>query len=97
MPYVAIINTPGYLPETEPEAFEKASDAWQYLLEERERLDLAWEPLNPDDPEGPQQYDSAQQSILEHVQYADVSPVYNTGTVYADNLAYSVDWSNEDE
>lgn len=35
--YVAIINTPGYLPENEPEEFETIAEAWGYLVEERKR------------------------------------------------------------
>lgn len=35
--YLAIINMPGYLPETEPVEFESCADAWRYLLEELER------------------------------------------------------------
>jgi hypothetical protein len=34
--YVAIINTPGYLPDSEdPPVFERSTDAWQHLAEER--------------------------------------------------------------
>jgi hypothetical protein len=34
--YAATINTPGYLPETEPAYFATAAEAWTYLAEERE-------------------------------------------------------------
>lgn len=37
--YVAIINTPGYLPENEPEEFETITEAWGYLAEERKRAE----------------------------------------------------------
>jgi hypothetical protein len=38
MPYVAIINVPGYLPmDDDPPTFDTAADAWLYLAEERER------------------------------------------------------------
>lgn len=32
--YVAIINQPGYLPDTEPVEFETTGEAWQYLAGE---------------------------------------------------------------
>jgi hypothetical protein len=35
--YVAITNTPGYLPESDPVEFDTAAEAWQYLADERER------------------------------------------------------------
>lgn len=36
MPYVATINTPGYLPtDDEPAAFETPAEAWWYLYHER--------------------------------------------------------------
>lgn len=34
--YVAIINQPGYLPETEPAEFDSISEAWAYLADELE-------------------------------------------------------------
>ena len=39
MPYVAIINVPGYLPmdDEPPPTFDSAAEAWLYLAEERER------------------------------------------------------------
>jgi hypothetical protein len=37
MPYLATINTPGYLPQDdEPPVFDTAEEAWGYLAEERE-------------------------------------------------------------
>lgn len=33
--YLALINTPGYLPEDEPVEFETIAEAWTYLAEER--------------------------------------------------------------
>lgn len=35
MKYVAIINTPGYLPDTEPEEFATETEAWAHLFEAR--------------------------------------------------------------
>lgn len=35
MSYTAVVNVPGYLPESEPAVFGTASDAWSYLADER--------------------------------------------------------------
>lgn len=38
--YVATINTPGYLPESdEPAVFDTAAEAWDYLADERKRAE----------------------------------------------------------
>lgn len=37
--YVAIINTPGHLPESEPAEFDTAQEAWDYLADERKRAE----------------------------------------------------------
>lgn len=37
MPFLATINVPGYLPESEALEFDTAQAAWRYLAEERER------------------------------------------------------------
>lgn len=37
--YAAIINVPGYLPECEPEYFDTASQAWEYLASERKHTE----------------------------------------------------------
>lgn len=41
MRYVATINTPGYLPDTDmpPPTFDTAKEAWEYLATERERAE----------------------------------------------------------
>ena len=41
--YVATVNTPGYMPESEPETFDSASEAWAYLAEERRQLEDGWD------------------------------------------------------
>lgn len=53
MAYVAIINIPGYLPESEPVAFDSAREAWDYLIDELERDELAWAPDDWNDTDGP--------------------------------------------
>ena len=41
MTYVAIINTPGYLPDVQPEEFDTCREAWAWLAEEcRQRDDV---------------------------------------------------------
>lgn len=35
--YIAIINTPGYMPDEEPVEFDTVAEAWKYLAEERRR------------------------------------------------------------
>lgn len=37
MTYLATINTPGYLPDSEPTEHDTARDAWEYLADERKR------------------------------------------------------------
>lgn len=44
MKYVAIINTPGYLPESEPEEFDTETEAWAHLFEHRMRDEEEAEP-----------------------------------------------------
>lgn len=52
MRYVAIINTPGYLPQDdEPAEFDDPAEAWDYLYQERRNaLDEAGVTGDPDDP-----------------------------------------------
>lgn len=38
MPYVAMINQSGYMPDQEPELFETYNEAKKYLLQELKRL-----------------------------------------------------------
>jgi hypothetical protein len=44
MKYVAIINTPGYLPEAEPAVFDTPQEAWSHLADERQRHEEEAEP-----------------------------------------------------
>ena len=39
MPFIATMNTPGYLPwsDDEPPLFETSTEAWEFLADERER------------------------------------------------------------
>ena len=107
--YVAIINTPGHLPWAEDvPAFETAREAWEYLREEIERQELAYEPMDPSDPDGPQQLTKA---ALDIERLIDGRIWAQTGTVYGPSYipeagedastdlgyAYSVDWSDDVE
>jgi hypothetical protein len=35
MPYLAMMNVPGFLPDSEPAEFDTVEDAWWYLYHER--------------------------------------------------------------
>ena len=43
LPFVATINTPGYLPFSDPIGFPSASDAWEFL---RDEYVMAWNDLD---------------------------------------------------
>ena len=49
MTYVAIINTPGYLPDVQPEEFDTCREAWAWLAEECRQRDDAPTPPGKDD------------------------------------------------
>jgi hypothetical protein len=93
--FIAIVNVPGYLPESDPLAFDSAREAWEYLVtEEQDRNeDVAWVPDNEEDPEGPA-------SLAPYVLSMEAKAREDrTGTVYGPTLAYSVDyaeWEEED-
>lgn len=78
--FIAIINQPGYLPETDPVPFDSCAEAWQYLLEELEHdWDAAEE--NGDWESG---YREARNTIYSH----DLNRI---GSVSAGGYVYSVD------
>lgn len=94
MPFVAIINTPGYVPmDDEPPTFDSAREAWQYLVSE---VDRSWDEY-PEDENGACLDAHSQMHNLDQSQ---------TGTVYAGTpgsdsehdlgLAYSVEVAEED-
>jgi hypothetical protein len=86
MTYVAIVNTPGYLPmDDEPPTFDTAREAWEYLAEERMRADEAWEPDDENDPDGPQSIDDTQAKLEE------MARLDRAGTVYAPTPGYDGD------
>jgi len=108
--YVAIINTPGYMPWSEDNAaFNTAREAWEYLREEIERMELAYEPVDLNDPEGPQ---SLTDAALDIEQRTMSDRTHEIGTVYGPSYipespdedtstdlgyAYSVQWSEDEE
>ncbi len=77
--YVAIINTPGYLPwDDEPPTFETAREAWQYLVSEVER---SWDEY-PEDTNGA--------GIEAHTALHNIDQS-QPGTVYAPTPGYDGD------
>lgn len=78
--YVAIINQPGYLPDTEPEYFETCRDAWKYLVSE---LEYAWDHAE-------QNGDSDVDYLQAHTEL-HILDQNRPGIVYAGNYAYSVE------
>jgi hypothetical protein len=102
MKFVATINVPGYLPESDPVEFDTAREAWQYLLDELERGELRWQPDDLADPDGPASATKTALELERQVEAAHARP----GTVYGPSwlptepdedtstdlgLAYSVD------
>lgn len=83
--YAAIINIPGYLPDTEPEEFETCQEAWQYLVSE---LEWSWE------------VEETQRENFDHDYLQAHTDMHSLdqnlpGTVYAGNYAYSVEYTGE--
>jgi hypothetical protein len=102
MPYVAIINVPGYLPTgDDPPTFDTASEAWLYLTEERER--------DEDEYEGPRDSETVRELAewsnrclnpgSESVNFTGQGTVYGSTPGYDGDhdlgLAYSVQWESE--
>jgi hypothetical protein len=95
--YVAVINTPGYLPEAEPAEFDTARQAWLFLATERQREeDERWDSL-PEDEQWAQvfAFSPALQDLRHNVERAawDVMAMEGwdgTGSVTHGDLAYEV-------
>lgn len=81
--FIAIMNTPGYLPwsDDEPPVFDSASDAWAYLAAERREQEEALDPLTEGDTPNP---------FSETVDQLDAYAAsgYGAGTVYGDTPGY---------
>ena len=80
MPYAAIVNTPGYMPDgtEEPATFDTPREAWQYLVSE---VDRAWDDY-PEDTNGA--------CVDAHTQMHNLDQNL-TGTVYAPTPGYEGD------
>jgi hypothetical protein len=88
MSYVAIINVPGYLPDSmdEPATFETAREAWDYLASERKRSE--------DDTytEGDGGYSGTLRELQSLAQYdANQEDSLLAGTVYGPTPGYEGD------
>lgn len=79
--FTAIINQPGYLPDTEPEYFDTCREAWQYLISE---LEYDWD--NAENGDSETDYSQAHAEIHSLDQNLP-------GIVYAGNYAYSVEYT----
>lgn len=90
--YVAVINVPGYLPESEPVAFGTAQEAWAFLAEEAQRDDdAAWVADDPSDPDGPA---SLHPSILAMEAHARAGLSVTTFEAFG-GCHYSVDYAED--
>ena len=100
--YVAITNTPGYLPmDDDPPVFDTTAEAWQYLIDERLRaaddsFDTAYTTFDEEDDTTFDEEDDdalAEMRDLMSVKGA-LGVVYGTTPGYADShdlgIAYSV-------
>jgi hypothetical protein len=81
--YVAIVNTPGYLPDDEPVKFDTASEAWAYLADERMR--------DEHEHDGTLSSVYAELDARANRTAADGTNVARSGTVYGDTPGYDGD------
>lgn len=104
MPFLALVNVPGYLPVSDDRPlFDTAREAWEYLLDDRREAE-DWQ----EDPAG---Y-SATVNTLEQLSQGNFDPAFGvsdedgTGVVYGATpggaihdlgLAYSVTLAEDDE
>lgn len=90
--YVALINTPGYLPEVDPVYFDGAREAWQYLVSERMRAEDEYLgiPDNPSDPDGPCHYSDTVIRLKAEAYAVDVDgrTMSGEGCVYGNTPGY---------
>jgi hypothetical protein len=90
--FIAIINTPGYMPEAEPAEFDTVGEAWEWLAQERRDAE--------DEAETVAQGYSATVNILDTLaadqdwstcENAGVDPLSAEGTVYGPTPGYEGD------
>lgn len=78
--YIAIVNSPGYLPECEPVEFDNPYDAWRYIQDELERdWDMA------------ETYGVEEHDYLEAHTWLHSHDQSRPGSFLANGLAYSVE------
>lgn len=95
--YAAIINTPGYLPETEPIEFDTIEEAWDYLASCRREDEDNYEDVSEGYSATVNRLESASTRLLDAADLG-LTPEY-IGTIYGDTpggaiydlgLAYTV-------
>lgn len=95
MKYVAIMNMPGYLPDSDdpPPMFDTPTEAWQYHLDDLPE-DEAYEPADPSDEGGP--WVRSQLALDLERRAEGTYALESVGTVYGPTYAYSVEYAEED-
>lgn len=86
--YVAVINTPGYLPDSDepPPVFDTAQEAWRYLADERLFEEDAADAATDVSGGTPSEHYSDTASGLDK---AAADPDYGEGTIYGDTPGYT--------
>lgn len=92
MPYVATMNTPGYLPMAdEPDIFDTPAEAWEFLAGEREFASDMFEAIFDIEDDGP--------SVL-RTRTGEGSitlPTIGTDSTHDLGIAYSVSYVSDSE
>lgn len=86
MPFIAAFNVPGYLPESEPVAFDSAREAWDYLIDERDRY---LDGLGLSDDVSQAMARSRRNGVQDHT----IFPTSESAEY--DQYAYSVSWDDD--
>lgn len=88
--FTTIRNMPGFLPDTaeDVDLYESAADAWSAIIDECDARDedLMYIPVDPADPEGPQQRSAFALELEDRQRRGRIATVYGP-----DGYAYSVD------
>lgn len=92
MTFVAVINTPGYLPEAEPAEFDTVEEAWDYLATERRDAEDEAETVAQGYSGTVNTLDTLAASVdWSTCENAGVDPLTGTGTVYGPTPGYEGD------
>lgn len=78
--YTAIINDPGYLPDTEPEQFDNCRDAWEFINSE---LQFDWDNSDNDI------------EFIKAIDELNSLNKELPGIIYTENTTYSVEWTGD--